>query len=53
MKEDQIYEIASKLADEAFGDKGVYYYSQRQELTYKFNEMLLAELKSLNIEITE
>lgn len=46
MDEDKIFELAEILADKAFGNKGRYLYSERQELTSKFNEMLLYFLKS-------
>jgi len=32
------------LADEAFGKKGLIHYAERQELTSKFNEMLVKNL---------
>ncbi|MDY0389008.1 MAG: hypothetical protein RBT65_18195, partial [Methanolobus sp.] len=37
---DKTFELAERLADEAFGSKGVIEYSSRQELTVKFYEML-------------
>lgn len=37
---DGVYQLAEKLADEAYGDKGVYLYSERQDLTLRFNEIL-------------
>lgn len=44
MNEDKIFELAELLADEAFGKKGMIAYSERQELTSKFNEMLVKNL---------
>lgn len=41
---DKIFELAELLADEAFGEKGLIAYSQRQELTSKFNEILVKNL---------
>ena len=38
--ENKTFELAERLADEAFGSKGVIEYSSRQELTVKFYEML-------------
>ena len=37
---DKTFELAERLADEAFGSKGVTEYSSRQELTVKFYAML-------------
>lgn len=37
---DKTFELAERLADEAFGSKGVIEYSNRQKLTVKFYEML-------------
>ena len=42
--EERIFQLAEKLSDEAFGDRGVYLYSERQELTSKFNDILQTEL---------
>lgn len=44
MNEDKIFEIAELLSDEAFGKNGVVYYSERQEMTSKFNEILVKNL---------
>jgi len=44
MKEDEIFELSELLADEAFGKRGLIEYSQRQELTVKFNEILVKAL---------
>lgn len=46
---DKTFELAERLADEAFGSKGVIEYSSRQELTVKFYEML----KETSIELTK
>lgn len=48
MNEDKIFELAEKLADEAYGDKGVYLYSERQDLTSRLNDILKSELKNLS-----
>lgn len=37
---DKTFELAERLADEAFGSKGVIEYSNRQKLTVKFYKML-------------
>lgn len=44
---DKTFELAERLADEAFGSKGVIEYSSRQELTVKFYEMLKETLIEL------
>ena len=44
MSEDQIFELAEKLADEAFGDEGFIKYSERQVLAHKFYKILIKEL---------
>ena len=44
---DKTFELAERLADEAFGSKGVIEYSSRQELTSKFYEMLKETLIEL------
>ena len=40
MTDDQLFELAEQLADEAFGKKGMIEYSDRQELTVKFYKIL-------------
>lgn len=45
LSEDEIFELAETLADEAFGKKGMIEYSDRQELTVKFNELLVEKIR--------
>ena len=45
MSEMEIFELAEILADEVFGKEGYIYYSERQELTVKFNDILIKKLK--------
>lgn len=52
MTEDEIFELAELLADEAFDKKGVIYYSERQELTSIFNKMLVKKLILPSVSIT-
>lgn len=47
MKTEELFKLAEKLADEAYGDKGVYLYSERQELTSRLNNILQSEFKKL------
>ena len=49
MTEDKIFELAELLADEAFGKKGMIAYSERQELTSKFNEILVKNLSLTDV----
>ena len=49
MEEEQIYNLAEKLADEVYGEKGYIFYSERQELTNKFNDLLTIELKKCTL----
>lgn len=42
--DEAIYKLAEKLADEAYGDKGVYLYSERQDLSNRLNVILKKEL---------
>ena len=41
MNDKQIFQLAELLADESFGTKGMILYSERQELTSKFYEILI------------
>ena len=47
MNEEETFKLAEKLADEAYGDKGVYLYSERQDLTIRLNNILQSEFKNL------
>jgi hypothetical protein len=42
--DDKLFELAELLSDEVFGEKGVILYSERQELTVKFLEILKSRI---------
>jgi len=44
LTDDEIFELSELLADEVFGDIGYIYYAERQELTSKFNEIIIEKL---------
>ena len=44
LTEDEIFELAENLADEAFGKRGLIEYGERQELTVKFNKILIEKI---------